>query len=57
MTTNGLLSDQLQRAEVVNRMHPPTPLHVLVIDGLRRVGRALSEIAEAMLRPEREAGS
>lgn len=54
MTTNGLLSGPLMRAQVHYRHNPPVPLPQLLMDGLRWIGRALAEVAEAMLRPKSE---
>ncbi len=54
MTTNGLLSEPLMRAQDDYRRNPPTPMLVLVAGWLRGAGRALLEVAEAALRPESE---
>lgn len=56
MTAPGLLHEPLMRSEVVNRRQPPRSLFALVYDWLRGVGETLLEVAEAMLRPESEAG-
>jgi hypothetical protein len=54
MTTNGLLSKPLMDAQVHYRHNPPAPLLPSLMDGLRWIGQTLAEVAEAMLRPERE---
>jgi hypothetical protein len=57
MTSWGLLSGPLMHAQDDYRHNPPVPLIVLVAGSLRRGGRALLEVAEAMLRPPESDGA
>lgn len=54
MTQPGLLHHDLMHTGVDERLHPAPSLLPLLTDGLRRVGRALLEVADAMLAPRAE---